>query len=540
MGFSSAKAKPNKTSSSNNNNNINTSNSSNSSENWGMGLLLVFFPEDNNNHHHNPINVDQNNNLFSSPSSSTSSSSSSPSSSLKSKTVTRKNGSNNLILSRAQSTISICALFLFITLLVFTLSTFEPTTRAHIHTRPNSPRRFLSQKPISKTKPKLTSSSWFTFNSFKSNSMTKKKASLSTALQGMGTLYRRGNRAMNDLVVGHVVEDVKEEELRLFVRLLHRSGLTAKADVVFIFPNSSFSSRFGFIVKEENDSFFKLVRHYKDLNGTSQKRVMGFDVKQFTKKEKKEMGENIWGRKRVQRSNFSSNLDGDEEEGEAESTRLNYGSVVSFDSPDLDPENSLAGFLDHVPMSLRRWACYPMLLGRLRRNFKHVMVVDVKNSVLLGDPLVRVRNRNPVSVYLSTSSSSKHGKKNSDKTQSHFPVNSAVIMGGARGVRRLSNAMVTEIVRAAMQHKKKNSVTESGILSQLIANEFILKNINLVIYTESIPDPSSLIPGLNSGSATSLSDYAVIQRGNSNYEFNSFIMKLICSFEADSSVYRDC
>uniref|UniRef100_A0A2N9FLA0 DUF7780 domain-containing protein n=1 Tax=Fagus sylvatica TaxID=28930 RepID=A0A2N9FLA0_FAGSY len=315
--------------------------------------------------------------------------------------------------------------------------------------------------------------------------MTKKKASLSTALQGMGTLYRRGNRAMNDLVVGHVVEDVKEEELRLFVRLLHRSGLTAKADVVFIFPNSSFSSRFDFIVKEENDSFFKLVRHYKDLNGTSQKRVMGFDVKQFTKKEKKEMGENIWGRKRVQRSNFSSNLDGDEEEGEAESTRLNYGSVVSFDSPDLDPENSLAGF-----------------------SRPHV-----KNSVLLGDPLVRVRNRNPVSVYLSTSSSSKHGKKNSDKTQSHFPVNSAVIMGGARGVRRLSNAMVTEIVRAAMQHKKKNSVTESGILSQLIANEFILKNINLVIYTESIPDPSSLIPGLNSDSATSLSDYAVIQRG---------------------------
>nr|POF11233.1 hypothetical protein CFP56_78884 [Quercus suber] len=85
-------------------------------------------------------------------------------------------------------------------------------------------------------------------------------------------------------------------------------------------------------------------------------------------------------------------------------------------------------------------------------------------------------------------------------------------MGGARGVRRLSNSMLTEIVRAAMQHKKKNSVTESAILSQLIANEFLLKNVNLVTNTESIPETSSLIPGLNSASATSLSDYSIIQR----------------------------
>ncbi|KAF3961973.1 hypothetical protein CMV_013461 [Castanea mollissima] len=149
-------------------------------------------------------------------------------------------------------------------------------------------------------------------------------------------------------------------------------------------------------------------------------------------------------------------------------------------------------------------------------NFKHVMLVDVKNSVLLRDPLGRVMNRSPVSIHLSTKpkSSSKHNKKNLEKTQSHFLVNLAVIMGGAQGVQRLSNSMLTEIVRAAMQHKKKNSVTESAILSQLIASEFLLKNINLVTNTESIPETSSLIPSLNSASATSLSDYSIIQRGN--------------------------
>ena len=531
MGFCSAKAKLKAI----NNNNTNTtgSGSNSSSENWGMGLLLVFFPEDNsstnNNNNHPTINVDRNH-LLSSPNSSSPSSSSSSSSSLKFKSL-RRNGSN-FILSRAQSTISICALFLFITLLLFTLSTFEPSITPHT---PSSPRRFLSHKPISKT-------SSFAKISHPRAIKTPLLQLSPTALQGMGALYRRGTRAMNDLVVGHVLEDVTDNDLHLFLRLLHRSSLTAKADLVLIFPNSTSLSTFGPIFQEENDSFFKLVHHYdNDLNTTaSQKRVLGFDVTQFMKPGKKEMGESMWG-KRVQKSNSSINSDGSGEEIETEATRLSYGSVVGFESSELDPENSLAGFLDHVPMSLRRWACYPMLLGRVRRNFKHVMLVDVKNSILLRDPLGRVRNRNPGSVYLSTKaeSSSKHNK-NSDKTQSHFLVNSAVIMGGARGVRRLSNSMLTEIVRAAMQHKKKNSVTESAILSQLVASEFLLKNVNLVTNTESIPETSSLIPGLNSASATSLSDYAIIQRGNGNYDFNSLIMKLICSFEEDSSVYRDC
>lgn len=346
---------------------------------------------------------------------------------------------------------------------------------------------------------------------------------------------------MNDFVVAHVVEDVKEDDFRLFSRALHRSGITARADLVFLFASSSFSSRFGSVIQEENDSFLKLIRHYKDSNSTtSPKRKAAFDVTHFTKagtREKKEFGEPIWG-KRV-RSNYN---DSDGGGGEAESTQLSYGSVVGFEASELDPENSLAGFLDHIPLSLRRWACYPMLLGRVRRNFKHVILVDVKNSILVGDPLGRVRNRSPLSVHLSTkpeSFSGKHGKTSSDKTHSRFQVNSAVIMGGTRGVRRLSSAMLTDIVRASMQHKKKNSVAESTILSQLVASDFQSKNINLITSTESNPD-MSLLAGLNSGSSTSSWDYPVIPLGNSNHDFSSVIRKLICLSEADSCVYRDC
>lgn len=344
---------------------------------------------------------------------------------------------------------------------------------------------------------------------------------------------------MSDLVVGHVPEDVNEDELRLFMRVLHRSGLTARADVVFI---SESSSRFGSVIQEENESFLKLIHHFKQLNGTSttRRRVRGFDATQFLKVGKKEVGEPLWG-KRI-RSSYNDSDGGDQVAGEL--THLSYGSVLGFETSELDPENSLSGFLDHVPLSLRRWACYPMLLGRVRHNFKHVMLVDVKKLVVLGDPLNRVRNRSPESVLVfkkAETTSSKHGKNNSDKTQSHFPVNSAIITGGTRGIRRLSNAMLTEIVRAAMQHKRKSAVTESEILNQLVRNEFMVKNINLMKSGESVPDPSSL-PGFraNSDASLSLSEYTVIQRGNSDHDLNSIIMKHLCSSEEDSSVYSDC
>ena len=511
----------------------------NSGENWGMGFLLVFFPEDTSS--------SSSSSPTATPTVPFSSSSSSPtppkttsSPNCNSSKIIRRTNSNNPIITKTQSTISICALLLLLTLLLFTLSTFEPTipypsTTISIN---KTPRRFLSQKPQNKLK--TAKASYFSMFSRRpeDNKGSEKFRSL-FALQGMGKLYRRGTRAMSDLVVAHVVEETNEAEFRLFLRVLHRSGLTARADVVFVFPSSLFASRFESLIQEENDSFLKLVNYYKKLNGTSHDSVSAssFDVSQFLKSEKKQVGEPLWG-KRI-RVNGDGNFS-ESGEGEGELTWFRYGSVVGFEASELDPENSLAGFLDHLPMSLRRWACYPMLLGRVRRNFKHVMLVDVKNLVLFSDPLGRVRNRSPESVYIRTkqeSGSSKHNRKISEKAQSHSQVNSAILMGGARGIRRLSIAMLTEIARVAMQHKKKSSVTESGILSQLVGNVHVLKNIDLITSTESIPGMSSL-----TGSNSSLwNNYSIIQRGgNSNHDINSIIMKQICSREAESSAYRDC
>ncbi|PON38863.1 Transmembrane protein [Parasponia andersonii] len=515
-----------------------------SRESWGMGLLLVFFPEDNS------AIVDKNK-LFSSPSSSPNSSTTSTTSPTTSTTtipnsVIRRTNSNRL-LTKAQSTISICALLVFITLLLFTLSTFEPNNRNHQY--PINSRRFLSQNPENLSKPRprtgdysLWTSPWLgaMWKQKKPNLGPKSGTRFPAALQGLGTLYRRGSRAMADLVVGHVSEDLKEGELRLFLRLLHRSGLTARADVVFVFGSNS--SRFNSVIRAEDESFFKLVHGYKNhLNRTASRRLgPSFDVTQF-KMGKKEIGEPLWGKR--SRGNNSNNSDSDE----SESTRLSYGSVLSFEASELDPENSLSGFLDHVPLSMRRWACYPMLLGRVRRNFKHIMLVDVKSLVLFGDPLGLVRNRSPESVFLYSkpeisSSSGKHGKRHSDKTQSHCPVNSAIIAGGARGVRRLSSAMLTEIVRAATSqpHKKRSSLTESGILNQLVGNQFLLSNVKLVKSVDSIPDTSSLVQVRRN----SVSHAVVqVQRGNNNSDhdvINSIVMRHLCSSEIESSVYSDC
>ncbi|KAI3742273.1 hypothetical protein L1987_59953 [Smallanthus sonchifolius] len=181
------------------------------------------------------------------------------------------------------------------------------------------------------------------------------------------------------------------------------------------------------------------------------------------------------------------------------------GSVVGFGVGELDPENSLSGFVDRVPMSLRRWACYPMILGRVRRHYKHVMLVDVNKVLLLGDPLGRVKNPSPESVFLSSTV---------DET-----INPAVIMGGMRGIRRLSAAVLAEIVRATMtqQHyKRKVSVTESSLLRRVATNEFTLKSITISIVT-SVGDTSSL-------AGSSIGNETIVWLENSGTDIESVIM----------------
>ncbi|KAL6530470.1 hypothetical protein OROMI_028359 [Orobanche minor] len=460
-----------------------------SSEGWGMDFLLVFFPEEDH------VNF-------------------SLSSSIK-RTISCH------LLQKAQSTISICLLLVFTTLLLFALSTLPS-----VATDSAAARRIysVSRRDLREFHPPPASP----------------PSNLSRALQGMGTLYRRGTRAMNDVVVAHAPESLSLNELKLFLRLFLRSSLASKADLLLIFPFRT--ANFDNLILQERDSFFELLTRYKSSNNSHPS--ASFNVMHFIRivgKKDRESGETIWGRKA--RSNHK-------EESDAESTRTRYGSVVGFDVDELDPGNSLSGFLDHVPISLRRWACYPMLLGRVRRNFKHVMLVDIKDILLLGDPLCRVRNHSPESVILKTQtrcSPGKHGKRKMERFEStrRNLLHPSVVMGGSKGIRRLSNAMFMGIVRASIQHNnnknKKNVVAESSIFNQLVGNDYLLTNVNLTVSTE-LPDLSSLSGlGLKSGSHLFVENYGLIKRNSSNVDvINSMVMKHICSFPIDSIVYSDC
>ncbi|KAL5708105.1 hypothetical protein ACHQM5_018936 [Ranunculus cassubicifolius] len=451
---------------------------SNSNEGWGLGLFLVFFPDDNNG--------DQQHKYLEKR--------------LPSFTRSNSSNSSNHIISKAQSTISICAILVFITLLLFTLSNFDHTINPSLSSSTTRPRRWLSEQ---------------------STKLNEAYSSNIPALQGMGILFRRGTRAMSDLIVAHLNEDCKEKDLRVFLRTLHVSGVTARADLVLISAN--FSS-FSWVVQEEIESFSRLIRNISI--------VKGIDLTQFMK-ERPVGGEPLWGRKVRSSSNSSA------ESPMAELNQTTYGSVVGFDVSELDPADSLAGFIEnHVPIRLRRWACYPMLLGRVRRNFKHIMLVDAKEVILLGDSLSRVRHKGAESVHL---------WKNSEKGRSHDKkesktVTSDAIMGGMRGVRWLSNAMLNEIVRASTQKKAKSVISDGSILSQLINNESLMRSSNMVTSTESaIPNGSSLVSTTNSASSMFLSGLVMVRRDtNKNLDVNHIIHKEICLSVLGSFVYRDC
>uniref|UniRef100_A0A0V0HBC8 Putative ovule protein n=1 Tax=Solanum chacoense TaxID=4108 RepID=A0A0V0HBC8_SOLCH len=177
-------------------------------------------------------------------------------------------------------------------------------------------------------------------------------------------------------------------------------------------------------------------------------------------------------------------------------------------------------------------------IGSVRRNYKHVLLVDVKEHLVLGDSLSQLKNRSPESVILTTLPTR---KKNSDKK----PVNSGFVFGGVRGVRRLANAMLTEIVRAITQHKKRNLVSESTLFNQLVSNEFVLKNVNLIVSGESTHELSSLTGLMNSNSKSgsssfSISKFPIVRRGNSNLDISYVFKKYLCSSPLDSIAYSDC
>lgn len=94
----------------------------------------------------------------------------------------------------------------------------------------------------------------------------------------------------------------------------------------------------------------------------------------------------IWGR----RHSVSPEAEAVEERSHGWAS---WGSVVSFDIQELDPQDALQGFFDTPPVQLRRWVCYDMLLGMIKSRYKNVLISQVKGVYVLGDALSATRKK---------------------------------------------------------------------------------------------------------------------------------------------------
>lgn len=214
------------------------------------------------------------------------------------------------------------------------------------------------------------------------------------ALHGLGTVFAKGTDSMPNLIIANLEESLDMLDFRLFLRTLYRSGSMAKADLVLLFPGSSFPPEVARILKEEDASFKKLLKfstppsNASDMSTLHANALEGFfrDARSFAEKKRSIM----WGDSKTISNNDESQHD--------------YGSVVGFYMSDLDPSDGFSEFLVSPPSQLRRWICYQMLLGLLRFKFTQVMLVDLGGVVILDDVFSCVRKRD--FLYLSLEDSS--------------------------------------------------------------------------------------------------------------------------------------
>ncbi|KAG6545084.1 hypothetical protein Mapa_013467 [Marchantia paleacea] len=278
-----------------------------------------------------------------------------------------------------RSTISLCVGILFVSIFVF--CTLDPGKVLEQQTgrNPNIGLRFA---------PSFSFRSRFLQSKSVSATLPAADGSLEPAMQGMGTLFRKGSQDMSELIVAHASENMSCADFRLFLRTLHRSGATAKADVILLYD--FLSARMMGIMQEEEMSFQRLLAESEGLVGVAaaaaehaNSSVGAFNIGAFWEPDDKSP------RELVSMIEESDNV-----------TLPRWGSIIGFEMQELDPDNALKGFLDMPSMQLRRWLCYQMLLGVVKSKYKHVMLTEIEGVMILGDALSAVRRKQH--IYLST------------------------------------------------------------------------------------------------------------------------------------------
>ncbi|KAH7427223.1 hypothetical protein KP509_10G035000 [Ceratopteris richardii] len=232
------------------------------------------------------------------------------------------------------------------------------------------------------------------------------------ALKGLGSIYKVGTKGMTDLVIAHIAENTSLQDFRLFLRTLHRSGVTLRADVVLLFSWNSLPSSMMDVIAQEYRSFDRIVKRSmkaqirmppSESNASSSASSTSYTTRNasglckscvsqhstltpFDRMQQAVSGDGtnirfpqpIWGPGNAGMPPSNNT--------EVSSVSYDFGSMVGFGVSELNPDNTFQGFIRHPPLTLRRWACYQMLLGMVRNRFKHVFLTDVTGVVILNDP----------------------------------------------------------------------------------------------------------------------------------------------------------
>ncbi len=239
------------------------------------------------------------------------------------------------------------------------------------------------------------------------------------ALEGMGTLFRRGKRSMTELLVAHLAENTSTHDLRLFLRTLHRSGMTARADVVLLFPWRPLPMAMLNVIHEEEQSFHKLLhcfrpnparlRSISDHVGAAAPTLLDqssrahnhWKMAASEDQSSRSGTQSIWGsssRIRYPAAAEEDDLQVLREDGQ-DGYSATYGSIVGFDMQELDPADAMRAFINEPPAELRRWVCYQILLGILRQKYRHVMLSEVRGLLVLKDILAPLKKKD-TGLYL--------------------------------------------------------------------------------------------------------------------------------------------
>ncbi|KAG0583489.1 hypothetical protein KC19_3G140400 [Ceratodon purpureus] len=415
------------------------------------------------------------------------------------------------------------------------------------------------------------------------------------ALEGMGMLFRKGTRAMPQLIVAHLGESTTPEDLRLFLRGLHRSGMPSRADVVLLFPFRPVPENFTAVIREEEDYFQKLLAkaHIKGAHTGARKpmaiadgrvqnpKLSPFNSAAYTRTPSiTEFGKgpSIWAKHRNETKGPNSE--------EEEESPLHYGAVVGFDVQELDPDDALSGFLDSPSIHLRRWVCYQILLGMVRHRYRHVMLSEVAGVVILKDVLAPLKKKDS-SLHLyytgqrwsdaetvdtdSVVKGSSADRNTSNVMESVYGrsfwnsleeedkgrkvISTGMIIGGIRPVRSVATAMATEIVRVAMLRKNRKPFRVEALLSYLVHKSSVLgrKVASHLQVHESGASSVNLLPGPPRSSKfddlfrKTDNRFAVIQglksEGTSETRRKKILESLkkdICRSQNDLEIYSDC